>query len=328
MSNSLTYLHDYFREQSLMRDSSRNKSSHRSPTCSASDTSMSTSNYILKWRQRKLIVQFLPEEPPVPLPFLDQQQWLVDRLRNSSVKLIKLDLDLGEPSLQSWAEAGQKTARKTFLRVPAVPQRPQKKQPLSWWLKRGLDWMVAAILLGVLSPAMLGLMLLLRLESPKPIFVRQWCVGERGRLFQSLKFRTAIVNPPSLPAQSTARRQSLASSSLAQNPVHLQGVGRSLHKLRLDRLPLLLNVLQGEMSLVGSYPYALGDAVQLDRDSQHCLNALPGIVGIRPLKKRSTLEDLNSTHQCDLDYLQGWSLWWDFKFLLMTIPKLILTMSA
>jgi lipopolysaccharide/colanic/teichoic acid biosynthesis glycosyltransferase len=82
------------------------------------------------------------------------------------------------------------------------------------------------------------------------------------------------------------------------------------------------------MSLVGSYPYALGDAVQLDRESQHCLNALPGIVGIRPLKKRSTLEDLNSTHQCDLDYLQGWSLWWDFKFLLMTIPKLILTMSA
>ncbi|MBW4658833.1 MAG: sugar transferase [Drouetiella hepatica Uher 2000/2452] len=265
-------------------------------------------NYALRWRQRKLIVQLLPERQQSSLSSSHEQEWLVACLQNSPVKLVKLDLGLGDVCLKIWAEACRHTDRQAFLRLPAAPNRPQNKKPLHWWLKRRLDWIIAALLLVVLSPVLLSLLVLLQLESSEPAVLRQWCVGERGRLFQCFRFRTG--------------------SSL-----NLTDLGQWLSRLKLDRLPMLLNVLRGEMSLVGSHPFDLSSATQVNLESRCCLNLLPGIVGIQPIKRYLLVEDskllsLCDRYQDDCAYLQGWSLEWDLKFLLMVIPKLILTLSA
>jgi lipopolysaccharide/colanic/teichoic acid biosynthesis glycosyltransferase len=269
----------------------------------------------LKWRQRKLIVESCSENQKIPFS-VEQQEWLIACLRNSPIKLVKLDTALGEADLQAWAEASKQTHKPAFLRLPAVPQRPQKQKPYRWGIKRLLDRAVAALLLIILIPVIGGISLLLRLRSSQPLIVRHWCVGERGLLFQSLRFRTT-------PHSFTRLTPSLETSS-GQTPTDLEGW---LSQLKLDRLPLLLNVLRGEMSLVGSHPVSLTNAIRVSPELRHGLNALPGIIGIRPTPVNLKVREPNVIHPCDLNYFQGWSLRWDLKFLLMTLPKLILAVG-
>ena len=100
-------------------------------------------------------------------------------------------------------------------------------------------------------------------------------------------------------------------------------IGRWLRKYSLDELPQLFNVLQGNMSLVGPRPWALYDSVRISPEQRPRLNALPGITGAWQVQMRSTLLDLNAVNQCDLQYLQQWSLKEDLRFLLLTIPKVL-----
>ncbi|HEY9641611.1 MAG TPA: heterocyst development glycosyltransferase HepC [Coleofasciculaceae cyanobacterium] len=270
----------------------------------------------LTWRQRKLIVDSCPKSQKTAFSS-EQQEWLSACLRNSPIKLVKLDLGLGSANLQAWAEAGQRAHKKTFLRLPAVPQRPQKQKPYRWGMKRLLDRIVAALLLVALSPILVGISFLLRMRSSQPVMVRHWCVGERGLLFQSLRFRTASHPLP----------QSISSLESSAKQTWLTQVEGWLSQLNLDRLPLLLNVLRGEMSLVGPHPVALADAVRVSPELRHGLNALPGIVGIRPHLTQLKIKGQNVIHPCDVNYIQRWSLRWDLKFLLMTLPKLISTVG-
>ena len=326
MSNILHDLHRYLHDKISVQDVSRKNSCDRSQR----DSSVSQSapvlnhlsdhllgqnisnawapNYVLKWRQHKLIVQYSTERQQFIDPSTNEQEWLIMRLQNSPIKLVKLDIALGEACLKNWAEACHQTARPAFLRLPAVPNRPQNKKPLHWCLKRWLDWGIAALLWVVLSPLLLGLLSLLWIESSEPAILRQWYVGERGRLFQCFRFRTG-------------------------SSANVTDLGKWLSKLKLDRLPMLLNVLRGEMSLVGSHPFDLNSAIRVRLESRYCLNLLPGIVGIQPMQGYLLVEDSKSLNLCDryqngYNYLQDWSLKWDLKFLLMVIPKLILTLSA
>jgi lipopolysaccharide/colanic/teichoic acid biosynthesis glycosyltransferase len=233
------------------------------------------------------------------LPALENEQWLVECLKHSGVRLIRIVPDLGEPSLKFWAEACDKASKSIFLRLSAAAQLPSSRCPLRWWLKRLIDWSAATLLLLTLSPVMLGLACLVRLQSPEPIFYRQWCVGERGKLFRLLKFRTMVMNTD----------QSITP------------LGRWMRKYSLDELPQLFNVLRFEISLVGPRPWILSDAVQISPEFRQQLNALPGIIAKQQKEARSNLLDLDALRRCNLEYLRCWSLWQDLKILLLTISK-------
>lgn len=299
---------------------------NQSPSLKALPTSLPTSvsnlvNYRLFWRQRKLIVRLASSRDScLSLPAFSRHDWLTDCLQRSSIQLVRLDLSLGETDLKAWADACHKAHKLAYVRLPTASQLPQKQYPFNWRLKRICDWFIAALLLILLSPVMAWVALLITLFSPGPIFFYQWRVGERGKLFKIIKFRTMDVGAEQLHHQVMGTQEGL--HKLEDDP-RITSLGRWIRRYSLDELPQLFNVLRGEMSLVGPRPWALYDAVRISSDLQHRLNALPGITGAWQVEARATVRDLSTVNRGDLRYLHGWSLWKDFRFLLLTIPKVI-----
>lgn len=304
------------------------QSSHLPKALSATfSTSVSNFvNYSLLWRQRKLIVSLSPDlQSGFSLPAFSRNDWLTDCLQRSLIRLVKLDLSLGETNLKTWADACHKANKVAYVRLPATSQLPQKQHPINWRLKRIFDWLIAALLLVLLSPVMVWVALLITVFSPGPIFFYQWRVGERGKLFKIIKFRTMDIGAEQLHHQVMGPQEGL--HKLKDDP-RITVLGRWIRRYSLDELPQLFNVLRGEMSLVGPRPWALYDVVRISPDLQHRLNALPGITGAWQVEARATMRDLSTVNRGDLRYLHGWSLWKDFRFLLLTIPKVIAGFGA
>ncbi len=283
------------------------------------------SHYTLKWRQAQLLVKLSHqfEQSYVPLP--ENEQWLVDRLKKSPVRLVRIDPLVGEGGLKFWADACKQAKKSVFLELPSTYELPKKKNPFRWSLKRLIEWNVAAFLLLLLSPLMLGLVLLMRIYSPGPILFQQWRVGERGKLFRIFKFRTMVIDAENLHHKVMGDQKGLHK---CKDDPRITPLGRWMRKYSLDELPQFFNVLQGNMSLVGPRPWALYDAIRIGSEGQQRLNALPGITGFWQLKARSTLLDLDAVNQCDLEYLRSWSLVWDLKILILTVPKVLLGFGA
>jgi lipopolysaccharide/colanic/teichoic acid biosynthesis glycosyltransferase len=274
-------------------------------------------SYGLIWRQRQLIVRC--QDQPRVLP-LTRRVWIVDCLQRSPIKLIKLDLALGEDQLKFWAEAGLLADKPAYLSLKSSPHSPAQRQPRRWWLKRSLDSLAALCLLLLFSPIMVLLALLIKLTMPGPVFFQQWRVGENGRLFRIFKFRSMHVQAEQEHHHLMAGQVGL--HKLTQDP-RVTPLGQWMRGYSLDELPQLLNVLRGEMSLVGPRPWALYDALRISPELQHRMKAMPGITGAWQVEARSQQLDLNTVNECDVNYLKTWSLQQDLGFLLRTIPKVL-----
>lgn len=275
----------------------------------------------LKWRQGKLFVRRCQSaSQPLYLPALENQQWLIDCLKRSPIKLVSLDPQLGEAEVRFWADACEQAGKQVFLRIPSTPDLPKKRHPLTWYIKRILDWNIAALLLLILSPIILGLVLLIGVSSPGPIFFNQWRIGKRGKLFRVIKFRSMVVDAEKFHHQVMG---DLPGLHKLKNDPRITPLGRWMRKYSLDELPQLINVLRGEMSLVGPRPWALYDAVRISSEGQRRLNARPGITGSWQVKARGHLLDIEAVNYWDLEYLRTWTLRQDLKLLLSTLPKVL-----
>lgn len=225
--------------------------------CSALNQSQDehrAAQYVFRQRQGHLLIQLSQTiDSPSHYP-LEHERWLVECLRYSPVKLVRIAPELGELRLQFWADICSQAGKAVFLRVPSTLGLSGRGDPLRWWFKRSLDWAIAALLLLALSPLLLTIALLIRIRTSEPIFLQTWCVGERGRLFQMLQFRM-------LP---------LGSGKL------LTPIDRWLYKYRFEELPRLVNILRGEMSLIGPQPWTLKQAAQTQPRDRRELNVLPG----------------------------------------------------
>jgi lipopolysaccharide/colanic/teichoic acid biosynthesis glycosyltransferase len=286
----------------------------------------------LHWRQHQLLVlqppaqrlnqgseniQRIPFLPPLRHPI-----WLSECLKRSTVQLVRVDPQLGEAALQEWAEACGQAGKTMYLKLPSATKLPQKRTGLLWICKRVLDWALAALGLVVLSPVFLAIAAAIALTSPGAIFFRQWRVGQRGKLFRVLKFRTMIVDAEHQHHRVMAGQASGYLHKREDDP-RVTPLGKWLRRYSLDELPQLINVLRGEMSLVGPRPWALYDAVRIRPEMQTRLNALPGITGIWQVEARSTQLDLDMVSRQDLEYLETWSFIGDIKILLRTLPKVL-----
>jgi lipopolysaccharide/colanic/teichoic acid biosynthesis glycosyltransferase len=220
---------------------------------------------MLKWRQGQLLVSLEEHIKQPYMPAFESEQRLVECLKHSPVRLVRIDPSLGGVGLKRWADACEQASKPVFLRRAFAQKLHRKKSQFSWRLKQLMNWVAALLLLMVLSPVMLAIVLLMRVHSLEPIFSRQWHVGARGKLFRVLKFRTKQANGD-------------CRSTLLE---------RWMCKYDLDKLPQLFNVLRGEMSLVGPRPLTLSDAMRLISEGQRWLNALPGIIEIQPLGVRT-----------------------------------------
>ncbi len=195
----------------------------------------------------------------------------------------------------------------------------------SEWLKRAIDVAVAAVLLPSLAPVLLLIGALVRLSSPGPALYRSWRVGKRGREFTLWKFRSMYVGSRDEPDAITR------GGMRVKNPddPRITRLGAVLRRFSLDELPQLVNVLRGEMSLVGPRPLPWfelqGDGVAEDIESwrEKRLEVLPGMTGLWQISGRSELM-FERLVELDVAYLERRSLAQDLRILLRT-PHAVLT---
>ena len=198
-----------------------------------------------------------------------------------------------------------------------IPTRTQPYLPLDRGqriAKRITDLIVAIFLLVLTAPLMLLVAIAIRCDSPGAVFYKQERVGYRGRRFQVLKFRSMVTN---------AEKEGIAIWATEQDP-RTTRVGRLIRLMRIDELPQLINVIRGEMSMVGPRPERPVFVKQINQviasyDARH--NFKPGITGWAQVNYPygSSIEDAKNKLKYDLNYIANWNLFFDLRILGMTI---------
>jgi len=243
------------------------------------------------------------------------------------------------PSL--WNEGADMAVRQSRAIAPTLPA---SRNLISFspyeTLKRLLDILVASVSLLLLSPIFLIVIVAIKLDSPGPAIFVQRRVGKNGRIFDFYKFRSMRVDS----GNDRAHRRFAEAYINGENPEDLmpdsQGtlfkpkngnnvtrIGRFLRATSMDELPQLLNVLKGNMTLVGPRP-SIYFEVDLYRDwHRRRLDVAPGLTGYAQINGRSSLK-FDEIVSLDVEYIESRSLWLDLKILLLTLPVVLSTRSA
>ena len=205
---------------------------------------------------------------------------------------------------------------------PVLTLEAQPVAPSALVVKRVLDVAISALALVLLAPVMALIALAIKLGSPGSVLYRSWRVGQNGKLFVFLKFRTMVTNADELKdsLQHLNEREGLLFK--ISNDPRTTPFGRFLRRYSLDELPQLVNVLRGEMSLVGPRPPSLDEYEQYTAEHQMRLAAKPGITGLWQISARND-PSFERALSLDRSYIENWSPWLDLKILLKTMPVVL-----
>ena len=199
-------------------------------------------------------------------------------------------------------------------------------------VKRAVDFVGAFVGLMLLSPLMLAIGLWIRLDSPGPVLFRQLRRGYRGELFWVLKFRTMTVDAEQKLKDLENNNESVGGVlfKLRDDP-RVTRLGSFLRRRSLDELPQLINVLRGEMTLVGPRPLQLRDSELLLATNPHAyhrrLHVMPGLTGPWQVGGRSEV-NYERMVELDLEYVENWSLVQDFAIICKTFFVVLLRRGA
>jgi exopolysaccharide biosynthesis polyprenyl glycosylphosphotransferase len=188
-------------------------------------------------------------------------------------------------------------------------------------LKRAMDLVCASIGLLLVSPLLLAIAVAIKLDSRGPVLFRQRRIGIEGEEFEMLKFRTMVDGADEGKAELLDLNEADGLFKIADDP-RLTRVGRFIRRSSLDELPQLINVLKGDMSLVGPRPLVPDEDRHVEGSHPRRLHLVPGMTGIWQVFGSSRIP---LAEMVKIDYLYGanWSLWLDVKVLLRTIPYVI-----
>jgi exopolysaccharide biosynthesis polyprenyl glycosylphosphotransferase len=201
--------------------------------------------------------------------------------------------------------------------LPLFELRPPIFAGADWVTKRVFDVTVASAIVIIGLPVWLVVSLLVKLTSSGPVFYADRRIGLRERPFAMRKFRTMVAGAEQ--EQASLERANEASGALfkIRDDPRVTPVGRMLRRLSLDEVPNVINVLRGEMSLVGPRPLPVRDYERLQNWHRRRYNVLPGMTGLWQVAGRSdlTFDDLV---RLDFYYIENWSIWLDISILLKT----------
>lgn len=206
--------------------------------------------------------------------------------------------------------------------VPLFELAPPVFEGVDFALKRTFDIVGATLLLVVLSPLLLVLALAVRLSSRGPILFGSYRPGIGQQPFRCLKFRTMHTDAEQQLADLESMNEASGALFKIRDDPRLTSVGRFLRRFSLDELPQLINVLRGEMSLVGPRPLPVRDFELLEDWHRKRYLVLPGMTGLWQVSGRSEL-DFDDLVRLDFIYLERWSLALDFAILVKTIPAVL-----
>ena len=213
------------------------------------------------------------------------------------------------------------------LGVPTFQIKPISLQGSAFITKRLMDVALSALAIGVFFIPLLVIALLIKINSSGGVFYEHERVGFRQRPFQFMKFRTMVSNADVLLEDLLAKSDRKGPVFKMKNDPRITAIGRFLRRYSLDEVPQLINVLRGEMSLVGPRPQVLWEAQAYDEWARKRLNVLPGITGLWQVSGRA---ELTYEEMIDLDifYIEHWSPGLDVKILLKTIPAVLSAQGA
>lgn len=189
--------------------------------------------------------------------------------------------------------------------------------------KRMLDFIVSLVLLVLLSPLLLVLSLLVKLTSPGPVFYEWKVVGKHGRPFSSRKFRSMVVEADELKASLLAKNEMTGPVFKLTHDPRVTVTGAWMRRYSLDELPQLYSVLIGDMSLVGPRPPLQSEYKHFTEYQKQKLTVKPGITCLWQISGRNNISDFDDWVSLDLQYIQNWSLWLDFKILTQTVLTVV-----
>jgi exopolysaccharide biosynthesis polyprenyl glycosylphosphotransferase len=194
-------------------------------------------------------------------------------------------------------------------------------------LKRAADVVGSLAALLVVSPLLLGAALLVKLTSPGPVLFRQKRVGADEKVFTFYKFRSMYEDAERRQAEYEALNEVQGPFFKIKADPRVTPVGRILRRWSVDELPQLVNVLKGEMSLVGPRPLPVRDFLLMEETHKRRLGAVPGMTGYWQISGRSNLS-FDEMVRLDLFYIENWSLSFDLKIILRTVGAVLRSEGA
>ena len=213
------------------------------------------------------------------------------------------------------------------LDEPIFVVRQSLTGALPWLAKRAVDRVAAALLLAVLSPGLLVVAILIKATSPGPVLFTDTRVGLGQRTFRCYKFRTMYRDAAARQAELEARNEADGAIFKIRDDPRVTRVGSFLRRTSIDELPQLINVVRGEMSLVGPRPLPLRDNELLEGWHKRRHVVLPGITGLWQVNGRS---DTSFEEMVDLDfrYIESWSPWLDLSIIFKTFAAVFTSRGA
>lgn len=210
--------------------------------------------YKIKLKNEKLLVKRTCKPSQMHLLSNRSEEFLADWLQFSSARVVEIDSHIELKQLEMWANQCRRCGKTVFLRLSQKDKLYQhfnhnhQFNHLNRVIKRCCDFLGALILLIIFVPILIAIAILTRVYFNEPILEKEWCVGKQGKLFCIYNF------------------------------------GRNLRKINLDilsKIPQLFNVLRGDMSLIGRFPWSLTEVIKISSSQQDYLNinAVPGIIG-------------------------------------------------
>jgi exopolysaccharide biosynthesis polyprenyl glycosylphosphotransferase len=188
--------------------------------------------------------------------------------------------------------------------------------------KRIFDMVIGWLMLIVLLPLFLALAIAVKIDSPGPVFYLSRRYGRRGQLFAMYKFRTMVKNADELLKELKTRNEVDGPIFKIKRDPRVTRMGTFLRKYSLDELPQILNVINGDMSLVGPRPLPIEQIEREDFRQLKRLDIRPGITGLWQIRGRSDLS-FQRLVKWDIWYINNWSFWLDLHILLQTIPVVL-----
>jgi exopolysaccharide biosynthesis polyprenyl glycosylphosphotransferase len=203
--------------------------------------------------------------------------------------------------------------------VPLFELRPPVFAGLDYGVKRAFDIVVSSVLIAIAFPFWACVALAVKVDSPGPVFYRDRRVGLGEGEFGMFKFRSMYVDAGQRQAGLEASNEASGPLFKIKDDPRVTRVGKFLRRYSIDELPQVLNVLRGEMSLVGPRPLPLRDYVQLEDWHRKRYLVLPGMTGLWQVSGRIDLS-FDDLVRLDFYYLENWSIWLDISILAKTLP--------
>jgi exopolysaccharide biosynthesis polyprenyl glycosylphosphotransferase len=204
-----------------------------------------------------------------------------------------------------------------FLHFAAVSPKPHQMA-----MKRLFDICVSAVALWMLLPLLAAVAAVVKLTSKGPIFFKQLRVGQNGKPFYMLKFRSMVVNAEELKEKLAAMNEQTGPVFKMKNDPRITGIGRFIRKFSIDELPQFINVLRGEMSIVGPRPPVPSEVAKYETWQRRRLSVRPGLTCIWQVSGRNQIS-FEEWMYLDMQYIDHWSLTSDLTLLLQTVPVVL-----